>query len=794
MLIANRDAFLAVLPSPPLNFMLPFFRSATSLAVTATLVYPLLVVAQTAAPAVPAAPAVVAAPDPVVAPAPPSAPTTDAPARRAPSPVTPQRVEAVEVTGKNTASDERRNSSASKIIITREDIEQYGDSNLGDVMRRLPGVTTGGRPGRPGAPRMRGMGGGFTQILIDGQRIPPGFNIEEITPDQVERIEILRAPTAETGARAIAGTINIILREPLRQTSNEVKIGAQEERGKFSPSASWSGNGTIGETGTYNLSASAGGTNLLTSDRSHTTTDLLASGTRILEQFTQGETRAHRENYFVSARAQWRLGVGEQFGVQSFAAHNVAESRSSGSLTQTVGATPAPYALREGLFNGRFDVSRVGVNLNKRFDENTRYELRGGYGKFWSNTDNITEQFAANRVRNLIQTARGDVRDNSGSLGGKVIRNFTDSSHVVTAGWEWEASNRDEQSVTRLNGVQQLADLGESFDVRTRRMAVYVQDEWDITPAWGANAGLRYETIRTQSSNAQDAFSNTSSVLTPLAHLVWRFAAPSRDQMRLSLTQSYRSPNVGQLSSRPSLNTLYPVPGSNTSLSPDRTGNPSLKPERANGIDLAFERYLKSGGVMSVNVFVRDIKDLMRNVTSLETVSWAPVSRYVNRPQNLGKARVSGIEFDSKFQMREVMDDAPPLSLRFNLSIYGSKVAAVPGPYNRIDSQPRATGNLGGDYKFVGTPFTVGGNFGWTPAYSTQQTEVTALANSTKRVFDAYALWTVNPSTKLRLTLSNIGPQDSLNTTTVIEGGQRQVVVNSGRSDMSVALRLEMRL
>ena len=740
------------------------------------------------------------------APAAPAAPATatPAPAPDTPPAITPERprdpqqrtdrVERVEVTGSNAASEERRNSSASKIIITREDIEQYGDSNLGDMMRRLPGVTTGGRPGRPGAPRMRGMGGGFTQILIDGQRIPPGFSVEEITPDQVERIEILRAPTAETGARAIAGTINIILREPLRQTGNEIKVGAQEERGRYSPSASWSGNGTLGETGTYNVSASGGATNLLTSDRSHTTYDALATGSRILEQFNISDTRAHRENYFVSLRTQWRLGAGEQFGVQSFAAHNIAESNSFATLTQPVGSPPAPYATREGLFRGRFDVSRINLNLNKRFDENTRYEVRGGYGKFWSNTDSNAEQFASNGLRNLIQTARGDVRDNSGNFSGKLIRNFTDSSHTLTAGWEWEASNRDEQSVTRLNGVQQLVDLGEAFDVRTRRLAAYLQDEWDITPEWGANAGLRYEAIRTQSSNAQDTFTNTSSVLSPLAHLVWRFAAPSRDQLRLSLTQSYRSPNVGQLSSRPSLNTLYPVPGSNTSLNPDRAGNPSLKPERANGIDLAFERYLASGGVMSVNFFVRDIKELIRNVSALETVSWAPVPRYVSRPQNLGKARTSGVEFDAKVQLRELMTDAPPLSLRFNLSVYDSKVEAVPGPYNRIDSQPRASGNVGGDYKFRGVPLSVGGNLGWTPAYTTQQTESTAQALSTKRVFDAYALWTFNPSTKLRLSLANIGPQDSLSTTTAIEGGLRQVVIGKGRTDMSVALRLEMRL
>jgi outer membrane receptor for ferrienterochelin and colicins len=363
-----------------------------------------------------------------------------------------------------------------------------------------------------------------------------------------------------------------------------------------------------------------------------------------------------------------------------------------------------------------------------------------------------------------LQTSRGDVRDTSWNLNGKVIRNFGGSAHAVTAGWEVEDQRRGEKSITLLNGVQQLADLGEIFDVSTRRLAFYLQDEWDITPEWGANIGARFETIRTQSSNAQDNFVNTSKVFTPLAHLVWRFASPSRDQLRLSLTQSYRAPSVQQLTSRPTLNTLYPVPGANTAVSPDRAGNPNLKPERANGIDLAFERYLKSGGVLSVNFFVRDIKDLIRNVTALEDVGYADADRYVNRPQNLGKALTKGVEFDAKFQLKELIDDAIPVNLRFNLSVYDSNVKSVIGPYNRIDSQPRASGNVGADYKFKGASVSVGGNIGWTPAYTTQITDTQLQKISTKRVYDAYALWNINASTKLRLSLSNIAPIDATTT------------------------------
>ena len=89
---------------------------------------------------------------------------------------------------------------------------------------------------------MRGLGSGYTQILLDGERVPPGFSLDSITPEQVERIEILRAPTAETGARAIAGTINIITREGYTRRVNDVRIGTRLENGKLRPPAAWTRN------------------------------------------------------------------------------------------------------------------------------------------------------------------------------------------------------------------------------------------------------------------------------------------------------------------------------------------------------------------------------------------------------------------------------------------------------------------------------------------------------------------------------------------------------------------------
>jgi outer membrane cobalamin receptor len=101
---------------------------------------------------------------------------------------------------------------------------------------------------------MRGLGSGFTQLLIDGQRLPPGFSLDSLTPEQIERIEILRAPTAETGAQAIAGTINIITREGFQKRLNDLRIGTGVENGKPSLGTFWSHNDNSGSL-TYTLSA-----------------------------------------------------------------------------------------------------------------------------------------------------------------------------------------------------------------------------------------------------------------------------------------------------------------------------------------------------------------------------------------------------------------------------------------------------------------------------------------------------------------------------------------------------------
>jgi iron complex outermembrane receptor protein len=262
----------------------------------------------------------------------------------------------------------------------------------------------------------------------------------------------------------------------------------------------------------------------------------------------------------------------------------------------------------------------------------------------------------------------------------------------------------------------------------------------------------------------------------------------------MSLTRSYRAPSINNLIGRPRVNFRFPPPAANTATTPDFAGNPALKPELATGIDIAFERYLGAGGVLSANLFYRQVHDLMRGTTELETdLSWAP-QRWVNRPKNIGDAITQGLELEAKFRLTELWPEAVPADVRTNLSLFNSRVASVPGPDNRLDSQPNATANLGADYRLRSLPLTLGGNLNWTPAYDTQLSAEQSARQGRKVVFDAYALWAFKPGVQLRLSATNLDPQDYLTGGSLESNGTRESTRSVNTTYTAWQLRLELKL
>jgi len=719
-------------------------------------------------------------------PAPPRAASAPAPAASA--------AQRIEITGGRASDEEqRRRSTAAKIVIGRDEIERMGDSNTLEILKRLPGITIPGAPGRGGNPRMRGMGGGFTQILLDGERVPPGFSLDSIPPEQIERIEILRAPTAETGARAIAGTINIVLREGYRKKLNDINVGAQWEGGQLTPGGSWTRNDTYGDW-IVNTSLSLFAPHRLNESRSTRTDVDEATGQTVLARDSSFRSEDSRKGVHASARLQWRDEAGSSFIFTPMALANHGTTHGIGTVTQSIGSTPLEFARSDTTTEGTFTLGRLNLNYNHRVGS-VRLEWRAGYsvGR-WSGDQKRLEFDELGALSRTIDEATQS-SDRSTTAGLK-LSSLLGDGHQAVAGAEIEANRRSDGKTTLYDGVPQLTEFGANLSARATRWAVYAQDEWSINPQWAVHAGLRVEGIKTEGEGALGVIErNTSQVATPLLHAVWKPDAAKRDQVRASLTRSYRSPNTGQLIGRPSLNRTDPAPGPNTELTADSAGNPKLKPEIALGLDLAFERYLADGGVLSANLFHRRIRDLMRNVVAQEDVSWSPGQpRFVSRPQNIGNATTEGIELEAKFRLDQAIDDAPKVELRANASFFRSRVDNVPGPDNRITEQPGATINLGADYRLRGVPLTLGGNVNHTPGYRTQLEADRAIVQDKKTAVDAYALWTFNPEVKLRLSIGNVLARDYTSSTAVRSAGLLETTDSASRSYLSTQLRLEMKL
>jgi len=671
------------------------------------------------------------------------------------------------VQGTSSDDAQRRASTASKIVIGREEIERYGDSTIGEVLKRLPGVTTGGRPGRGGDIRMRGMGGGYTQILVNGERMPPGFSLDELPPDQIERIEVMRAPTAEYGARAVAGTINVVLREALQRRLNEVRAALAAENGQTRPHLSWTRNDKLDDKGSaYNLTINAMQNRQHDDVNTRSVTLVPDTGDQTVLR-TLGHTSNSRKSLNMTGRLQFRLEDGDTLALQPFVVINSGHSVSGFDQTQTpeVEAGPDHYNFNHVDSNGDSHsvMARLNAQWTRRLSDVSRIEVRSGVGRMAMTTNAHRFEYQDTTLTRT-QDDQTRSRDTSWSFNGKYTRQL-ENEHSLVTGLEGEGTGRKQTRTCLQNGgdCDYLLDFGDDVDASTRRLAAYAQDEWTVGKQWGFYAGLRWEGIQTESRATNYSVSNSSSVWTPLLHAVYKLDEKSREQLRASLTRSYRSPQLNDLIARPSVNSQYPclsgvACGTNAINYPDRMGNPGLKPEMATGVELGWEKYMTKGGLVSANLFYRHINDLIRTVTALEDVSWSSEQRWVSKPRNIGTAQTYGVELEAKFRLDEYVDQAWPVNIRSNLSLFHSEVADIPGPNNKLDQQPRYTANVGADYRLRSMPLTVGGSLNYTPSNTIQQTALTEISSDKKRVFDIFATWNFSTSTALRVSATNLAP------------------------------------
>ena len=658
-------------------------------------------------------------------------------------------------------ADERRQSTVAMTVVGRDELDAYGDNSILDVLQRLPGISLDGD-----LPKLRGMGGGTTQILLNGQPAPPGFSLDTLAPSEIERIEIIKGPTAEFGG--VAGTINVILRSAprLRQREWRSNLGYRALAPQGSTVFSWGDRfGSVGVFLPLNLYkwANASASQVQRLSR-------LPSG-EISQQQLLGRDQWRGGGLNLSPRLDWKLGEEDALQWQAFLQRNESDNRSEREIRALLGPVPGSV-LDRSVSRGTFELARSQLQWVQKQADGTRYELKASGQTSSSRSASASQGQNASAAPGALRDTLNSQRDATGSVGAR-WRQPIGQHHTLTLGADLDDRHRRELRRQFENTVEQITGtVGVPFTARSARMTAFVQDEWALSDRWSVMGGLRAEHARVVASSLTVEQVNRFTQVSPLLHLRHALDDKGRDVLRASLSRSIRVPDLGLLMPRYSLNGTYDKDTPNTPIAADSAGNARLLPEKSSNVELSWEQRLGNNGVASVGYFHRRIDGLIRRRITRESVAEASVPRWVSRPANIGRATSSGLEFEIKGQGAELLRGVWPaaprtLQLRASLSLYRSAVEQIDDPDARLDGQAPWSSTVGFDHAVAKSLFSYGGNLAYTPAFATQQTDLQRVWRGASHRVDVYALWRFNRQVQLRLSVNNLLPADSLSSSRV---------------------------
>ena len=543
-----------------------------------------------------------------------------------------------------------------------EYFQRFEPLTVGDALKRVPSVTFLSDVLESDGVRLRGIDPAYTQILIDGERVPgAGFDrsffVDRIPAELIERVEVVRSSSANRSGDALAGAINIVLRDAYSLEGGYVRFGAI----RF-PDNQW------GET----FGAVYGGQ--------------VGPGRLLLGASVQD--RINPKDKF-SARYDRPGGALDNIEVQTDVREGTDYSFNAAYEVDVAGGTLDLSGLFVRTDRVQLEDSieyRAGrqsnadlltINENDLDIQTDNWSIRGGYEREWSAGETeirigyaaITdEQFEFENEAEYLRDAIPFPEEDRFTAD----QSFTDIEDAeFSASIEHEMDLSD--SLELEFGVQYVGKEREIDIVESPRVRFTVPNApapRPVQPAFGPavaipgglstieetridpyvmlsgengnltwEAGLRYENTETTIEDltapaALRIVDKDYGLLLPSASA--RLQLTEADRLIVSAARTVRRPNFNQLSPA----TLEEERGDS-----DFRGNPNLEPETAWGFDIGLERRLGERGVVGLNVFYRDITDLIEDVNT-GAVGSAGVGTFIYTVDNVGDGEVYGVEFD----------------------------------------------------------------------------------------------------------------------------------------------------
>lgn len=116
------------------------------------------------------------------------------------------------------ALNTQKNNSNITNIVSSDQVGKFPDSNIGDALKRVPGITMQNDQGEARDIIIRGLAPELNSVTLNGNRIPSAegnnrrVQMDLIPSDMIQLIEVNKTLTPDMDADAIGGSVNLITR------------------------------------------------------------------------------------------------------------------------------------------------------------------------------------------------------------------------------------------------------------------------------------------------------------------------------------------------------------------------------------------------------------------------------------------------------------------------------------------------------------------------------------------------------------------------------------------------------
>lgn len=575
-----------------------------------------------------------------------------------------------------------------------EYFQRFEPLTAGDALKRVPSVTFLSDVIESDGARLRGLPPGYTQVLINGERVPGSGNdrsffLDRIPAELISRVEIVRSSSARRTGDAVAGTLNIVLRDAYELDGGYVRAGALYfDDEEFEPSLGAVFGGKVGP-GRLLLGANLQGRHNPKKKESFRYDDSPENNPDYAtEEFDNREDQSDtRDGKDYSFNGSYKIeGDTTDFELSGFYVRtdrNETERSYEYNEDDALESDASQYEdideenfSIDGKLSHQWSLGKTTVKLGyARFDqdrEETEYEVgfddESGDAEFegkLTTTDIVDKELSA-KLEHEFKLSEG-----MNFVIGGFLQNKDRESHILDddedadfdglgASWD-QFSDTPGQLATGFSELEPIDGGLSKIDEDRRDLFALVEGK---TEGLSWEVGVRYESTDVRVRD----FSDPSDIMTDEND--YDFLLPSAS-FKLDLTHRDRIiGSVARTARRPDFDLISPGVKEEEIGDNDRRGNPQLDPELAWGFDLGYERRIGRSGVIGINAFYRDVKDLIEIENTGETGSEG-TGTWIYEAHNVGDGKVYGVEFD----------------LSTDLSFVGLPNTGIFGNYSWLDSE-----------------------------------------------------------------------------------------------------------